>query len=79
MNQQLITCPNCGAEMELTEALAAPLHAKLEAAHREELGRLQGQFRCEAEERVKKAVAQAERKIREDTALAGKLLARTRR
>ena len=28
--EPLITCPNCGTEIELTEALTAPLHAQLE-------------------------------------------------
>jgi hypothetical protein len=37
MNEPLITCPDCGAEIELTEALATSLHAELEAAHQTQL------------------------------------------
>ena len=74
MTDAPITCPNCGAEFELTEALAAPLQAKLEAAHRAELTQLQTQLRAEFEEHIKVLVSQAERKAREDAALAQHLL-----
>ncbi len=59
MNEPLITCPNCGTEIELTEALAAPLHAKLEAAHRAELTQMQAQLRREADARLEVLVSQA--------------------
>jgi hypothetical protein len=68
MNEPLIACPNCGAEIELTEALTAPLHAKLEAAHRTELAEVEAQLRREADERVEALVKQAARKAREDAA-----------
>jgi hypothetical protein len=74
MTDAPITCPNCGAEFELTEALAAPLHAKLEAAHRAELTQLQTQLRGESEERIKILVSQAQRKARVDAAQAQHLL-----
>jgi hypothetical protein len=74
MTDAPITCPNCGAEFELTEALAATLHAKLEAAHRAELTQLQTQLRAESEEHIKVLVSQAERKAREDATLAQHLL-----
>ena len=70
MNEPLITCPNCGTEIELTEALAAPLHAELEAAHQVQLAQLRQQLRCEAET----LVSQAEKKAREDLALERGLL-----
>jgi hypothetical protein len=72
MNEPLITCPNCGTEIELTEALAAPLNAKLEAEHRAELAELQAQLRGEAQ-----ALAQrAEKKAREDASLEKEMLQR---
>jgi hypothetical protein len=76
MNEPLITCPECGAEIELTEALAAPLHAKLEAAHRAELAQVQVQLRHEADARAKTLVSQAEKKVREDSALEKQVLER---
>ena len=76
MNEPLITCPNCGAEIELTEALTAPLHAKLEAAHRSEIAQTQARLRREAEERLKVSVSQAEKKVREDSALEKQILER---
>jgi hypothetical protein len=76
MNEPLITCPECGAEIELTEALAAPLHAKLEAAHRAELAQVQEQLRHDADARLKTLVSQAEKKVREDSALEKQVLVR---
>jgi hypothetical protein len=70
MSEALITCPSCGAEIELTEALAAPLHARLEAAHQAELAGV----RRDAEARVEALVAHAERKARHDGALEKHLL-----
>jgi hypothetical protein len=72
MNEPLITCPNCGTEIELTEALAAPMHAELESAHQAELSRVQRQLRCEAET----LVSRAEKKVREETSLEKKILER---
>jgi hypothetical protein len=72
MNEPLITCPNCGTEIELTEALAAPLNAKVEAAHQAQLAELQAQLRRETEA----LVARAEKKTREDTSLERKILER---
>jgi hypothetical protein len=72
MNEPLIACPNCGTEIELTEALAAPLHAKLEAAHQSQLAQLQAQLRRETEA----LVGRAEKKAREDSSLERKILER---
>jgi len=72
MNEPLITCPSCGTEIELTEALAAPLHARLEAAHQAQLAKL----RSEAEGRLKVLVGQAEKKAREDASLEKQILQR---
>jgi hypothetical protein len=74
MNEPLITCPNCGTEIELTEALAAPLHARLEAAHQEELAQMQAELRSEADARVEKLVSQAEQRARENSALEKRVL-----
>jgi hypothetical protein len=68
----MITCPNCGTEIELTEALAAPLHAKLEAAHQTQLTQMQAQLRREAEA----LVGRAEKKVREDSSLERRILER---
>jgi hypothetical protein len=68
----MITCPNCGTEIELTEALAAPLHAKLEAAHQAEIAQVQAQLRREATA----LVAQAETRAREDISLEKQILER---
>jgi hypothetical protein len=76
MSQPLITCPNCGTEIELTEALAAPLHARLEAAHQAQLAQMQAQFRREADARVRALVSQAEKKAREDSSLERQILER---
>jgi len=76
MNGPLITCPNCGTEIELTEALAAPLHAELEAAHHAELARMQAQLRSEAETRAKALVDEAERKVRADASFEKQVLER---
>jgi hypothetical protein len=76
MNEPLITCPNCGAEIELTEALAAPLHAKLEAAHRAEIADVQAQLRHEADARLEMLVKQAAKKAREDAFLEKQILER---
>jgi hypothetical protein len=72
MNEPLITCPNCGTKIELTEALAAPLHAELEAVHQAELARLQKHLRCEAET----LASRAEKKAREDASLERSILER---
>jgi hypothetical protein len=74
--EPLITCPNCGTDIELTEALAAPLHAKLEAAHRAEIADVQAQLRREADARVDALVKQAARKAREDASLEKQVLER---
>ncbi len=76
MNEPLITCPSCGTEIELTEALAAPVHAKLEAAHRAELAEMQVQLRRDAEARLKALVSQAEKKARADSSLEKQILER---
>jgi hypothetical protein len=76
MSDALITCPSCGTEIELTEALAAPLHAKLEAAHRAELDQMQAQLRREADARLEALVSQAEKKAREDASLEKQVLER---
>jgi hypothetical protein len=55
----VITCPRCGSEIELTEALAAPMHAELEAAHRAELARMQEQWRAEAQAQASAAATRA--------------------
>jgi hypothetical protein len=68
----LITCPDCGAEIELTEALATSLHADLEAAHQAQLAQLQTQLRREAQS----LAARAEAKAREDAAIQKKMLER---
>ena len=54
MTDTVITCPHCGGKIELTEALAARLHAEFDAEH---------------QARLKQAVAQAEKKAREGAAL----------
>jgi hypothetical protein len=75
MNEPLlITCPSCGVEIELTEALTAPLHARLETAHREELVHMQTQLRREADVRLEKLVSQAEQRARENSALEKRVL-----
>jgi hypothetical protein len=76
MNGPLITCPNCGTEIKLTEALTAPLHAKLEAAHQAELARMQAHFRGEAEARLKVLVDEAEKKVRADASFEKQVLER---
>jgi hypothetical protein len=76
MTEPLITCPNCGTEIELTEALAAPLHAKLEAAHQAQLAQMQAQLHREADARVTALVSQAEKKAREDSSLERQILER---
>jgi hypothetical protein len=70
MSEPLITCPNCGTEIELTEALAAPLHAELEAAHQLELAETQARLRREAEALVSRAQAKA----REDASTEKRML-----
>ncbi|HEY7302195.1 MAG TPA: DUF2130 domain-containing protein [Xanthobacteraceae bacterium] len=74
--EPLITCPNCGTEIELTEALAAPLHARLEAAHRAELAEIEAKFRREADARLDALVSEAQRKAREDASLDKQILER---
>lgn len=74
MNGPLITCPKCGTEIELTEALAAPLHAKLEAAHQTELARMQAHFREETDARLKVLVDEAEKKVRADASFEKQVL-----
>jgi hypothetical protein len=76
MNGPLITCPNCGTEIELTEALAAPLHAKLEAAHHAELARMQAHFREETDARLKVLVDETEKKVRADASFEKQVLER---
>jgi hypothetical protein len=76
MNGPLITCPNCGTEIELTEALAAPLHAKLEADYQAELARMQAHFRGEAEARLKVLVDEADKKVRADASFEKQVLER---
>jgi hypothetical protein len=68
----LITCPNCGTEFELSEALAASLHAELEAAHQAQLAHLQAQLRRETEA----LVSRAEKKAREESVVERKVLER---
>lgn len=65
MTDTQITCPNCGTAIELTEALAAPLHARLDAAHQAQIA----QVRRDADVRLTALVSQAERKARDDAAL----------
>jgi hypothetical protein len=72
MSEPIITCPKCGTEIELTEALAASLHAELECAHQAELARMQAQLRREAES----LASRAEKKAREDAALERTVLER---
>jgi hypothetical protein len=74
--EPLITCPNCGTDIELTEALAAPLHAKLETAHKAELAELRAELRREADSRVELLVNQAKKKAREDASLEKQILER---
>jgi hypothetical protein len=74
--EPLITCPNCGTDIELTEALAAPLHAKLETAHQAELAELRAELRREADSRVELLVNQAKKKAREDASLEKQILER---
>jgi hypothetical protein len=76
MNGPLITCPNCGVEIELTEALAATLHANLETAHQAELAQMQAQLRDEAEVRMKVLVDEVEKKVRADTTFEKQVLER---
>jgi hypothetical protein len=72
MSEPLITCPNCGTEIELTEALAAPLHAKIEAAHQVELAQTEARLRREAQA----LVGRAEKKAREESSIERALLER---
>ncbi len=74
--EPLITCPNCGTEIELTEALTAPLHAQLEAAHRAELAETEAKLRREADARLDALVKEAQRKAREDASLEKQILER---
>jgi hypothetical protein len=76
MNGPLITCPKCGSEIELTAALAATLHAKLEAAHQAELAQMQTHLWSEAEARLKVLVDEAEKKVRDDASFEKKVLER---
>jgi len=76
MNGPLITCPKCGTEIELTAALAATLHANLEAAHQAELAQMQADLRSEAETRLKILVDEAEKKARDDASFEKQVLAR---
>jgi hypothetical protein len=76
MNGPQITCPNCGIGIELTEALAAPLHAELEAAHQAELARMQAHVQGEAEARLKVLVGEAEQKVRADASFEKQVLER---
>src|SRR5262249_17244411 len=69
-------CPNCGTDFELTEALAASLHAELEASHQAQLTAMQQHLRCEAESRLKVLVGEAEKKARADVSLEKKALER---
>jgi Uncharacterized protein conserved in bacteria (DUF2130) len=72
MSEQLITCPSCGTEIELSEALAASLHAELEAAHQVQLAQMQAQLRRETEA----LVSRAEKKAREESVVERKILER---
>lgn len=72
MNEPLITCPNCGTEIELTDALAASLNANLEAEHQAQLAHMQAQLRRESEALVR----EAEKKAREDSSLEKRMLER---
>jgi hypothetical protein len=72
MSEPIITCPNCGTEIELSAAIAASLHAELECTHQEELARMQAQLRREAETMA----SRAEKKAREDAALEKTVLQR---
>jgi hypothetical protein len=72
MSEPVITCPNCGTEIELTEALAAPLHAKIEAAHQLELAQTEARLRREAEA----LMGRAEKKLREEVSIQRTLLER---
>jgi hypothetical protein len=76
MNGPLITCPKCGTEIELTAALAATLHASLEAAHQAELAQMQAHLHCEAEARLKVLVDEAEKKARDDASFEKQVLER---
>jgi hypothetical protein len=76
MNGPLIICPKCGTEIELTAALAATLHANLEAAHQAELVQMQAHFRSEAEARLKVLVDEAEKKVRDDASFEKQVLER---
>ena len=72
MSEPMITCPNCGTEIELTEALAAPLHAKLKAAHQAQIAQIEAQLRREAAA----LAARADKKAREDLSLEKQILER---
>jgi hypothetical protein len=76
MNGPVITCPECGTEIELTAALAATLHAKLEAAHQAELAQMHADLRSETEARLRVLVSEAEKKARDDSSFEKQVLER---
>jgi hypothetical protein len=61
MNEQSITCPKCGAEIKLTESLAAPLVETVRAQYEGKL-KEQGQALSEREAVVKRRSEELERK-----------------
>ena len=72
MNEPMITCPNCGTEIELTGALAGSFNAQLEADHRAQLAQMQAQLRRESEALVR----EAEKRAREASSLERRVLER---
>jgi hypothetical protein len=67
---------NAPLRSELTAALAATLHANLEAAHQAELAEMQARLRSDAEARLKALVDEAEKKVRDDSSFEKQALER---
>jgi len=78
MTDTIITCPKCGAEIPLTEALTLQLHAKFDADHQARLQQAVAEAgaraQADAATRTQALVAAAQKKARDDATLEKQML-----